>query len=49
MTVVWRNGASHVYEGVSAETWEGMVNAESKGKYMHGVVKGSGCKWREVK
>jgi hypothetical protein len=39
LTLIFNSGRSYDYPGTSLETWEGLKNASSKGRYFNAYIK----------
>ena len=48
LLVVFRSGASYIYENVPREVYQGLMAADSAGKYLRQHVISAGYKYRMV-
>ena len=45
LTVEFKNGGRYAYGGVVKDVYEGLLNAESAGKYFHEKIRGGDYKY----
>lgn len=49
LEIEFKSGGIYQYSGVPQDVYDGLMNAESKGKYFHQYIKNSGYPYSKVR